>query len=137
MQTQILAQILSYFSCLYVPSEFVLENKLLNFLDVALVASISRVISSTRSYRGYLASCYLFNIIPCPYLNSIQVPISRVIISISRNNKKLTQKLSLGFWKSGLMFINLHYIGEAFISGQNVLSSIQLFKPGQFFFSNL
>ena len=40
--------------------------------------------------------------------------------------------LSLGFWKSGLMFINLHYIGEAFISGQNVLSSIQLFKPGQF-----
>ena len=41
---------------------------------------------------------------------------------------------SLGFWKSGLMFITLHYIGEAFISGQNVLSSIQLFKPGNIFF---
>ena len=30
------------------------------------------------------------------------------------------------------MFISLHYIGEAFLSGQNVLSSIQLFKPGKF-----
>ena len=29
------------------------------------------------------------------------------------------------------MLINLHYIGESFISGQNILSSIAFFDPGK------
>jgi len=36
---------------------------------------------------------------------------------------------SLGFWKSGLMLINLHFVGESFISGQNIISSIPFFRP--------
>ena len=40
-------------------------------------------------------------------------------------------EFSLGFWKTGLMLINLHYIGESFISGQNILSSIAFFDPGK------
>ena len=38
----------------------------------------------------------------------------------------------MGFWKSGLMLINLHFIGESFISGQNIISSIPFFRPGKY-----
>ena len=30
------------------------------------------------------------------------------------------------------MLINLHFIGESFISGQNIISSIPFFRPGKY-----
>ena len=30
------------------------------------------------------------------------------------------------------MLINLHFIGESFISGQNIISSIPFFRPGRY-----
>ena len=44
---------------------------------------------------------------------------------------KINLILSMGFWKSGLMLLNLHYVGEAFSCFQSLAVSIPALDNGE------